>query len=61
MALQGSGQIKLSEIAAEYGGSEPHALSEYHGSGNASSSGEIELATDFYGTSNVFSSLQHLY
>ena len=52
MTLQSSGQIKLSEIATEYGGSAPHALSEYHGKGNAPGSGEIELATDFYGTSN---------
>jgi hypothetical protein len=52
MALTSSGQIKLSQIAAEFGGSAPHALSEYHGKGNAPGSGEIELATDFYGTSN---------
>ena len=51
MALQSSGQIKLSEIAAEFGGSAPHALSEYYGDGNAPSSGEIQLAADFYGTS----------
>jgi len=53
MALQSSGQIKLSEIATEFGGSAPHALSEYYGEGNAPASGEIELATDFYGTSSV--------
>ena len=52
MVLQSSGQIKLSEIATEYGGSEPHQLSEYHSKGNAPSSGEIQLAADFYGTSN---------
>ena len=52
MALQSSGQIKLSEIATEFGGSAPHALSEYHGEGNAPSSGEIQLAADFYGTSS---------
>ena len=44
MALQGSGQIKLSEIATEYGGSAPHALSEYHSKGNAPASGEIQIA-----------------
>ncbi len=54
MPLQNSGQIKLSEIAAEFGGSAPHALSEYHGKGNAPSSGEIQLAADFYGTANTF-------
>ena len=51
MALQSSGQISLSQIAAEFGGSAPHALSEYYGDGNAPSSGEIQLAADFYGTS----------
>ncbi len=54
MALQGSGQITLGEIAAEYGGSAPHALSEYHDKGNAPASGEIQIAADFYGTSNIF-------
>lgn len=52
MALQSSGQIKLSEIAAEFGGSVPHQLSEYHDKGNAPASGEIQLAADFYGTSD---------
>lgn len=56
MALQSSGQIKLSEIAAEFGGSAPHSLSEYHGKGNAPASGEIQLAADFYGTSNYLAS-----
>ena len=55
MALQSSGQIKLSEIATEFGGSAPHSLSEYYGDGNAPSSGEIQLAADFYGTSNTIS------
>jgi len=54
MALQGSGQIKLSEIATEFGGSAPHQMSEYHDKGNAPASGEIQLAADFYGTSNNF-------
>ena len=52
MALQSSGQIKLSEIATEFGGSAPHSLSEYHNKGNAPASGEIQLAADFYGTSD---------
>lgn len=51
MALPSSGEIKLSQIAAEFGGSAPHALSEYYGDGNAPGSGEIQLAADFYGTS----------
>ena len=53
MAL-GSGQLSLADIAGEYGGSEPHALSEYYNKGNAPGSGEIELHTDFQGTSNLF-------
>lgn len=52
MALQSSGQISLSEIATEFGGSAPHSLSEYYDKGNAPSSGEIQLAADFYGTSS---------
>jgi len=58
MTLQSSGQIKLSEIAAEYGGSAPHALSEYHDKGNAPASGEIQIAADFYGTSDYTPSAQ---
>lgn len=52
MALQSSGQIKLSEIATEFGGSAPHSLSEYYGSDTVPSSGMIKLS-DFYGTSNI--------
>jgi hypothetical protein len=55
MALQSSGQIKLSQIATEFGGSAPHSLSEYYSKGNAPASGEIQLAADFYGTSNTIS------
>ena len=51
MALTGSGQISLGDIAGEFGGDAPHALSEYYDKGNAPSSGEIQLAADFYGTS----------
>lgn len=56
MPLQSSGQIKLSEIATEFGGSAPHSLSEYHNKGNAPASGEIQLAADFYGTANYLAS-----
>lgn len=56
MALQSSGQISLANIATEFGGSAPHALSEYYGAASGvPSSGEIKLATDFYGTSNNIS------
>lgn len=53
MALQASGQISLSDVETEFGGTAPTALSEYLGSGNAPASGEIQLAADFYGTSAV--------
>ena len=55
MALQGSGEITLADIQAEFGGSAPIQLSEYYGKGNAPASGQIRLANDFYGTSNIFS------
>lgn len=55
MALQSSGQISLSDIATEFGGSTPHALSEYYGAAaGVPSSGTISLASDFYGKANVF-------
>ena len=37
MAL-GTGQLSLGDIAGEFGGSAPHALSEYYYKGNAHSS-----------------------
>tara|TARA_R100001198_G_C5214455_1_gene198668 strand:- start:726 stop:1223 length:498 start_codon:yes stop_codon:yes gene_type:complete len=52
MAIVSSGAVSLSDIATEFGGSAPHSLSEYYGDGNAPSSGEIQLAEDFYGTSS---------
>jgi len=55
MALPSSGQISLSDIATEFGGSAPHSLSEYYSKGNAPASGEIQLAADFYGTSSAAS------
>ena len=53
MALPSSGQISLNDIATEFGGTAPHALSEYYGDGNAPASGEIQIGADFYGTSAV--------
>lgn len=51
MALQSSGAISLSQIAAEFGGSTPHSLSEYYGvASGVPASGTIDFA-DFYGTS----------
>ena len=54
MALPSSpNQISMSQIAAEFGGSAPHSLSEYYSKGNAPSSGEIQMGADFHGTSNA--------
>ena len=57
MPISGSGEIKLSDIHTEYvdthDGSAEIQLSDFHDKGNAPASGEIQLATDFYGTSNV--------
>ena len=53
MALTGSGQLSLGDIAGEFGGSAPHALSEYYDGGlgpsEAPSSGQIKIS-DFHGT-----------
>lgn len=52
MAMPSSGEIKFSQLQTEFGGSNPIALSEYYGKGNAPASGEIQLGADFYGTSS---------
>lgn len=62
MPLPSSGSISISQIAAEFGGSAPHSLSEYYRGGglvpdtpaNAAipTSGAIKLS-DFYGASAV--------
>lgn len=57
MALQSSGQISLSQIRNEFAlGSGQIAMSQLYGKGNApASSGQIQMAANFYGTSNAFS------
>ena len=53
MALQSSGAISLANIAAEFGGSTPHSLSEYYGAASGvPGSGTISFS-NFYGTSSV--------
>ena len=62
MALPGSGQLSINDIVGEFGGSAPHALSEYYRGGslvpdsaaNSSvpTSGQIKI-TDFYGAANL--------
>ena len=50
MTLQSSGAISLANIAAEFGGSAPHSLSEYYlGHSGIPSSGTISMS-QFYGT-----------
>tara|TARA_Y100000401_G_scaffold71988_1_gene58050 strand:+ start:232 stop:1113 length:882 start_codon:yes stop_codon:yes gene_type:complete len=56
MALPSSGAISIGNIATEFGGSQPHSLSEYYRNGsfvtsnntNVPTSGTIDMA-DFYG------------
>ena len=63
MAIVSSGAVSLSDIATEFGGSQPHSMSEYYSGGsnvpsgtqNASgvtipTSGQISLASSFYGS-----------
>lgn len=63
MAIVSSGAVSLSDIATEFGGSQPHSMSEYYSGGsnvpsgtqNTSSvtiptSGQISLASSFYGS-----------
>ena len=55
MALQSSGQITLAEVRNEFNlgsGTSQFAMSSLYNKGNAPASGEIQLASDFYGTSN---------
>lgn len=53
MALPGSGTISLGDIAGEFGGTVPHALTEYYGAApGVPASGTISTS-DFYGTSAI--------
>lgn len=52
MALQTSGAISINDIVGEFGGTAPHALSEYYGvDTGVPASGTIAIS-DFYGTSS---------
>ena len=54
MTLPASGQLSLSDIQGEFGGSNPILISEYYGAApGVPSSGQISIA-DFYGTSNTY-------
>ena len=60
MPVQSSGQIKITDIVNEFGGSAPHAMSEYYrnggevggGSPNVPTSGQLKMS-DFYGATDV--------
>ena len=52
MTTPASGEISIQDIVDEFGGTAPHALSEYYGAGGVPSSGELTLS-DFYGRSNA--------
>jgi hypothetical protein len=56
MTLPSSGTISINNLASEFGGSSPHALSEYYRNGGLVSSGNTNVPTsgalslsDFYG------------
>ena len=57
MPIDGSGEIQLSDIYNEFTGthtgSQEIQLTDYYSKGDAPSSGEIQLATDFYGASSM--------
>lgn len=48
MPLPTSGQLSMSDIATEFGGTQPDSLSEYYNRGNVPSSGPLSIG-DFYG------------
>jgi hypothetical protein len=50
MPLPSSGAISLSDVQAEFGGTNPISISEYYGKDTVPASGTISL-NDFYGTS----------
>jgi len=57
MALPSSGALSIGDIAGEFGGAVPHALSEYYGAAaGVPASGTIAIS-DFYGTSSSVDSV----
>jgi hypothetical protein len=55
MTTPASGEISIQDIVDEFGGTAPHAMSEYYGVGNVPASGELKMS-DFYGQSNIIPS-----
>jgi len=58
MALPSSGPLSIADIAAEFGGAAPHALSEYYGAGGAPGAGALSVS-DFYGLSSSPQTIYH--
>lgn len=58
MTLQASGSISLADLAAEYGGTAPHSLSEYYRGGayvpNTVSEVNNEYTSYYYNTNNRY-------
>jgi len=53
VAIKTTGALSiLDDLVAEFGGTAPHALTEFYGLGGVTGSGEISMS-DFYGTSSV--------
>jgi hypothetical protein len=53
MAIKTVGSISIDEIASEYNGTVPHAISEYYGAPGLPASGPIAF-NDFYGKSDLY-------
>jgi DNA-binding beta-propeller fold protein YncE len=47
MTTPKSGQISISDISSEFGGSQPHSMSEYYNKAGGPSSGQLKIS-DFY-------------
>jgi len=52
MTTPASGEISIQDIVDEFGGTAPHAMSEYYGVGDVPASGQLKMS-DFYGQSNI--------
>ncbi len=55
MAVTSSGQIKITDIVTEFGGTAPHALSEYYDAAAGIPASGIITVSDFYGASAALS------
>jgi hypothetical protein len=61
MAIQGSGQIKLTELATEFGGTAPYSLKAYYrGGGRVPSNNTIVPASGAIGLKNFYSAVNRI-